>query len=133
MFHYLSYRFNTKSCFKDLRASFYPVGASARPKGMRKGLPLISGRGWTRGCHALWLMDDGGRGGNSAEGVVIDLSSFASPEGAAIQQALLDRFQLETSLHHHNKERGHVKLFFGKRSVGRLKELVRPYTIPSQR
>lgn len=138
---YVSYRFNTKSCFKDLRASFYPVGALTRPKGRRKALPADFRERLDKGMLALWLMDDGGRGGNSAEGVVIDFSSrlclesasFTSPEHATIQQALLDRFQLETSLHHHNRQRGHVKLFFGKSSVGRLKELVRPYIIPSQR
>ena len=130
---YVSYRFNTKSCFKDLRASFYPAGAISRPKGRRKALPADFRERLDEGILALWLMDDGGRGGNSAEGVVIDLSSFTSPEHATIQQALLDRFQLETSLHHHNRQRGHVKLFFGKSSVGRLKELVRPYMIPSQR
>lgn len=64
---------------------------------------------------------------------MIDLSSFTNPKQITVQQALLNRFQLETSLHHHNKEREHVKLFFKERSVDRLKGLVRPYLIPSQR
>lgn len=80
---------------------------------------------------ALWLMDDGGRGGNSGHGVVIDVSSFTDHEHATVQQALLDKFQLETSLHCYNKERGHVKLFFKRRTVGHLKGLVRSYIIPS--
>lgn len=36
---YVSYRFNTRSCFKNLRASFYPAEALTRPKGRRKTLP----------------------------------------------------------------------------------------------
>lgn len=76
---YVSYRFNTKSCFKSLRASFYPAEALTRPKGRRKTLPADFRERLDEGMLALWLMDDGGQGGNSAEGVVIDLSSFTTP------------------------------------------------------
>jgi hypothetical protein len=53
---------------------------------------------------ALWFMDDGGRGGNTVQGLVIDISAFTQTESVVIQKVLYDKFHLLTSLHYHNKE-----------------------------
>ena len=47
---------------------------------------------------ALWFMDDGGQGGNTVDGLVIDVSSFTTHEQFFIQQILNKKFHLKTSL-----------------------------------
>jgi len=46
-----------------------------------------------------WFMDDGGLGGNSKYGLVIDVSSFSTKEKEWIQALPFRRFDLVTSLH----------------------------------
>ena len=54
---------------------------------------------------ALWFMDDGGQGGNTVDGLVIDVSSFTTHEQFFIQHILDKKFHLKTSLHYHNKKK----------------------------
>lgn len=48
-------------------------------------------------------MDDGGQGGNTVDGLVIDVSAFTTHEQFLIQQVLNKKFHLKTSLQYYNK------------------------------
>ena len=53
-------------------------------------------------------MDDGGRGGNTPRGLVLDVSSFTESEAHFIGESLWNKFRLKTSLHKHNMQKNHV-------------------------
>ena len=80
---------------------------------------------------ALCFMDDGGQGGNTVDGLVIDVSSFTTHEQFFIQHILDKKFHLKTSLHYHNKKKNYVKLYFKKKTVHVFKQLIKPYVISS--
>ena len=126
--HTHSLRFNTRTLFQEERALFYPLVKNRAVK----SVPPLS----TMCCRltpaalAVWYMDDGGPGGKSKRGCVIDVSCWGERGGNQIQVALETIFQLETSFHGRHGGSG-VKLFIPERSVGRFKELITPYIIPS--
>ncbi len=79
-------------------------------------------------------MDDGGLGGNTALGLVLDVSAFTAVEQLFIKQVLYKKFHLKTSLHFYNKNKNHVILYFkliSKKSRELFKTLIKPYIIPS--
>jgi hypothetical protein len=73
-------------------------------------------------------MDDGGLGGNSKYGLVIDVSSFSTKEKEWIQALPFRRFDLVTSLH---TSKSSTKLFFKRQTVFAFVRGIRPYIIPS--
>ena len=73
-------------------------------------------------------MDDGGRGGNTVQGLVIDVSSFTPLEHTLIQRVLLDKFHLKTSFHFYSKKA--VKLYIKAESAKRFYTLVNPFVAP---
>ena len=121
---YISYRFNTKSLFKKERTFFYNSDS-------KKMLPSNFEEILDPQVLALWCMDDGGQGGNTVDGLVIDVSAFTTHEQFLIQQVLDKKFHLKTSLHYYNKNKNYVKLYFKKKTVHVFKQLIRPYVIPS--
>ena len=121
--YYISYRFNTKSLFKTERALFYPEQSKVLPFNFEE---MIDAQ-----ILALWFMDDGGLGGNTVNGLVLDVSGFTSQEQFRIKEILDKKFHLKTSLHYYNKEKNYVKLYFKKQSVYLFKQLIQPYVIPS--
>lgn len=131
--YYVSYRFNTKSLFKTERDLFFPLIAAKKNKKSKKALPLNFEEILNAQVLALWFMDDGGLGGNTALGLVLDVSAFTAQEQVFIQQVLDQKFHLKTSLHIYNKDKNHVKLYFKKESVEVFKTLIKPYIIPSLR
>jgi LAGLIDADG DNA endonuclease family len=66
-----SLRFNTKSLFKQERSLFYHDGIKVIPSKFETicTCPLT--------CLAFLFMDDGGRGGNTPLGLVLDLSAYS--------------------------------------------------------
>ena len=129
--YYVSYRFNTKSLFKIERSLFFPKQSKTNDKKVKKALPLNFKEILNAQVLALWFMDDGGLGGNTALGLVLDVSAFTVQEQVFIQQVLNKKFHLQTSLHIYNKNKNHVKLYFKKESVELFKTLIKPYIIPS--
>jgi hypothetical protein len=65
-----------------------------------KRLPLQLEDLLTPYALAVWFMDDGGQGGNSTYGLVIDVSIYTPPERAFLQQVLGRKYHLTTSLQH---------------------------------
>jgi len=82
---------------------------------------------------AVWFMDDGGKGGNSKYGIVIDCTNYNLHFIHIIQETLLRKFSLKTSLHQSSKKNRNnkVKLFRLKESALRFKSIVKPYIIES--
>ena len=122
--HYLSLRFNTRSIFKAERELFYPLGG-------RKSLPSQLEDLLTPYALAVWFMDDGGQGGNSTYGLVIDVSNYTPPERAFLQQVLRRKYHLTTSLQH--GAGSSAKLFVRKVSAFAFYRLITPYLHPSMR
>ena len=130
--YYVSYRFNTKSLFKIERNLFFPLTVNKQSLSKsKKALPLNFEEIINAQVLALWFMDDGGLGGNTALGLVLDVSAFTTTEQVFIQQVLDKKFHLKTSLHIYNKNKNHVKLYFKKESVEVFKNLIKPYIVPS--
>ena len=121
---HFSLRFNTRSIFKAERELFYPLGG-------KKKLPLQLEDLITPYALAVWFMDDGGQGGNSTYGLVIDVSNYTPPERAFLQQLLRRKYHLTTSLQHGTGSS--AKLFVRKVSAFAFYKLVTPYLHQSMR
>jgi hypothetical protein len=118
-----SLRFNTRSLFKLERALFYPQGSKLIPANFEL---LCSPQ-----SMAVWFMDDGGRGGNTPSGIVLDVSSFSMPDVQRVTQCLQKRWGILTSIHHHSKKS--KKIYFKKETVNLFCDLIRPFIIESMR
>ena len=81
-------------------------------------------------------MDDGGRGGKTKYGLVIDVSSFTREDQALLQAVLLNKFSLQTSLQSHGTSiagRPSTKIYIKRESGLTFYNIVDPYVIPSMR
>ena len=121
---YVSLRFFTRSIFKRERKIFYPEGRKVLPPQLEKLL--------TACALAVWFMDDGGQGGNSKFGLVIDISCYQPTQHAFLQQLLFKRYNLTTSLHS-ARDNSSVKLFIRRKSGFDFYHLIVPYLHPSMR
>jgi len=113
----VSYRFNTKSLFKEMRNLFY------QPK---KIIPkcftdIINGE-----ALAIWFLDDGGQGGNSRYGLVIDITKFNHKDQLVIQNVLQEKYHLKTSFHRSSNGKS-TKLFFKRSTVFDFYDIIKPY------
>lgn len=70
---------------------------------------------------------------NGAYTIAINVSSFTTSEHAIIQQVLVERFQLKTSLQFGDKGTGQTNLLKEEDAAEQLKGLVEPYILPSLR
>lgn len=119
-----SLRFFTKSLFKEQKKLFYDQNVKIVPSNLFSIIDAQS--------LAVWFMDDGGKGGNSVQGlVVVDVSSFTPLEHALIQRVLLDKFHLKTSLHFYSKKA--VKLYIKAESAKTFYTLVNLFIAPCMR
>ena len=48
---------------------------------------------------ALWFMDDGGKGGNTPNGVIISVFKFSDLEIARLQSCLQNNFNIRSTFH----------------------------------
>ncbi len=123
-----SCRFFTRSLYKRERQLFYPEGKKRVPPKLADMLDPLG--------LAVWFMDDGGRGGNTKYGLVIDVSSFTREEQSLLQDVLLAKFHLQTSLQSHGSSltgRPTTKIYIKRASGLDFYAIVDPYIIPSMR
>lgn len=123
-----SCRFFTKAVYKEERQLFYPEGKKRVPPELGEMLDPLG--------LAVWFMDDGGRGGNTEFGLVIDVSSFTEEDQSILQDVLLTNFHLQTSLQNFGRSRTGTqarKLYVKKESGFDFYAIVDPYVIPSMR
>lgn len=123
-----SCRFFTRSVYKRERELFYPEGKKFIPNQLEDMLDPLG--------LAVWFMDDGGRGGKTKYGLVIDVSGFTREDQALLQTVLLNKFSLQTSLQSHGTSiagRPSTKIYIKRESGLTFYNIVDPYVIPSMR
>lgn len=125
-----SLRFNSRTLFYSERQLLYVCRGGEKGKNV-KSFPTLkeSASRWTPAALAVWYMDDGGRGGNSKRGCVIDVSCYAPHGLKRIKPTLRKIYQIETSFQRGSGKT--VKLFILEKSADQFRDLVAPYIIPS--
>lgn len=117
-----SLRFNTKRLFQAERDIFYPKGRKILPECFEECCQLES--------LAIWYMDDGGRGGNTPFGMVLDISAYSLEEILRISFFFQKSWGIYTSIHNHGKK-GAKKLYIKRESAELFCSLIRPFIIKS--
>lgn len=126
----ISYRFYTKLVFEEWREAFYlenpAIGVNATkilPCNIQDLLihPL---------SLAIWFMDDGGKGGNTPNGIVISVFKFSDAEIKILQSILLNTFDIKSTFHAKNSSR---QLYIPAKEYIKWKKLVSPFIIPCMR
>lgn len=124
----ISYRFYTQSVFEQWRQAFYleNLGGTAT-----KILPCnIADLLIHPLSLAVWFSDDGGKGGNTPNGVVISVFKFSDNEVKTLQSCLVNNFDIESTFHAKNSSR---QLYIPAKQYIKWKKLVSPFIIPCMR
>ena len=140
---YFSLRFNTLTLFKQERALFYPEksalhAVSSRVKQVTQGskpskrFPVWEStrERWTAQSLAVWFMDDGGQGGHSRLGIVIDVSGWGYEGRLEAQRVLKLAYNLDSTFQ--GRKDNAAKLFIPEKSAIQFRDRVKPYIVPSQ-
>lgn len=126
----ISYRFYTKSLFKEWRHTFY-LEAMLQDKHATKQVPLNIEKLLVDPLSiAIWFMDDGGKGGHTPHGVIFSVSNFSDVEIARLQSVLLNTFDIRSTFHAPKSSR---QLYIPKSEYIKWKNVVSPFIIPCQR
>lgn len=117
----LGVRFRTRNAkvFGDLHRLFYRGKQKVVPVGIEK---MLDAR-----ALAVWYMDDGGRR-KDCRGMFLNTLSFTDREQALLQQALLNRWKIETRLHW---VQDGYRIYIPATMALRFTRIVVPYMIPS--
>ena len=132
-----SLRFNTKALYKRKRLLFYQEqGWHNNKKGQKRYNKVIPNNFYqiiSPLSLSIWFMDDGGKGGNSKNGIVIDCSNYNSTSIDIIQDTLWSKYSIKTSFHKSSigSKYKSIKLFVLKDSAFVFKDIVSPYIIES--
>lgn len=114
---YFSYRFYTKAIFKDLRFLFYPTGKKIIPYNIEK--ILISNL-----ALAILYMDDGGKGGNTKKGVIINIAGYDLQSRKRLQLAILKIYNIKLNLHKNGQ------LYIPAKSYNQFYQCIYHFIIP---
>lgn len=84
---------------------------------------------------AIWFMDDGGIGGNTKLGLVIDISNFSFECRKSIKETFWEKFKIKTSFHlgKSSSKNSTCKLYFLRETIKDFYLLINPYVISSMR
>lgn len=124
--YYVSWRFNTISAFKKERNEFYPEGKKVISTALLKGL--------TPEIFAFWYTDDGGQGGKTAFGMVLDVSAFSSIQKELLKKAIEEKFHIDVNYHDQKNVQGTLiatKFYFRRRNIENFINQIKPFFIPS--
>lgn len=115
---YYSVKFRTFSfcSLNYLYQLFYPHGKKSVPANIESLL--------TEKALAVWIMDDGGRGGN---GLKISTESFSYQDNLRLQEACRNRFHLQPTIQRHGDK---FLLYFKKKDVFPLFQRVEKHVLP---
>lgn len=115
-----SYYFRTVShpSLFDLRKVFYPERHKILPKDFLKD-------NFDSFALAIWIMDDGSKEGNQMR---INTQSFTFQENLWLIKFLQAKFGIEARI---NLDKGKYRLRIRSKSMNSLKNLIKPYIIPS--
>ena len=121
---YFSLKFRTFS-FQSLNwlyDLFYPERETG--KGRKKCVPTNVKPLLTKRALSIWIMDDGGRGG---DGLKISTESFSLHDNTVLREALSENFLITPTIQRHGDK--HL-LYFKKSDYKRVSLLVKPYVLP---
>jgi hypothetical protein len=114
-----SCRFFTSGIYKRERALFYPSGKKVIPAQLPQIIDPLA--------LAIWFMDDGGRGSNTA---IIDVTAFTNDERIFLRDDVFKGvYNLKTSLHKHGGKA--MKIYIRRESGDAFYDIVKPYMAPS--
>lgn len=100
---------------------FYPQGKKLIPKVIEKLLTPLS--------LAIWFMDDGSLKSTQHRTYVIHTLGYEKVELENVQNILLNKFGLHTSLH--SQKGKYWRLYIQSQSADQFKKLIEPYILPS--
>ena len=124
-----SLRFHTRTLYLRERRAFYEEG-----RGWKR-VPANLTQLLSPASLAVWFMDDGGRGGNSKYGMVLDVTGFNQEERVLIQQILRNKFLIGTTIHQSSSASRHnsAKIFVLKRWDDPFREIISSFLVPTIR
>ena len=124
-----SLRFNTRTLYAKERGAFYENNTG------RKRIPINFHLLLSAPALAVWFMDDGGKGGNSRDGMVLDVTGFSEKEKVLIQQVLRNKFLISTTIQQSSPNSRHnsAKIFVLKSSALHFRKLISPFLVPTMR
>lgn len=119
---YYSWYFHTFTLkeFKEFYQEFYQ-------KNGRKRLPKEIVEILTPVSLAVWIMDDGCFDRDS---IILNTQNFSLVENKILQKTFKRKFDLNSEI---NKDRDEWRLRFSKNDFQKLRNLIKPYIIPSMR
>lgn len=97
----------------------------------RKKIPKIIHKLLTPESLAVWYMDDGSKKSNKHKTHNIHTLGFTKDDLDRVQKALLEKFELQTTLH--KQKDNHWRIYIPKDSTKKFLEIIDPYIIPSMR
>ena len=103
--------------FKDLYCKFYSKKRKVLPENIDEMLTPVG--------LAVWIMDDGCRDKGS---VILNSHNFSFDENQRLQRILKNSFGLSAGI---NKDRARYRLRIKKKDIQKVREIVKPYFIPS--
>ena len=104
-------------CLSPIYNTFMVNGHKIIPQNIEE---LLSPR-----ALAFWSMDDGSLAGS---GFYLNTQSYSYDEHIMLQNALLNKFNLQTSIHKHGDK---YKLYIRAKSMDNFRSIVRPYFVDS--
>ena len=104
-------------CLSPIYNTFMVNGHKIIPQNIEE---LLSPR-----ALAFWSMDDGSLAGS---GFYLNTQSYSYDEHIMLQNSLLNKFNLQTSIHKHGDK---YKLYIRAKSMDNFRSIVRPYFVDS--
>jgi hypothetical protein len=126
----ISYRFYTKPFLLEWRTLFYLESHIPNKKAIKQIPFNIENLLVDPLSLAIWFMDDGGKGGNTLNGVIISVFKFSDVEVECLQNCLQNNFDIQSTFHAPKTSR---QLYIPKREYIKWHHLITPFIIPSQR
>jgi len=122
---YVGFTTYSHGAFRFYGQQFYVEGKKHIPKLINKLLDPIS--------LAIWFMDDGSWKSEKHHTFIIHTLGFAKSGLEVVQQVMLDKFKIKTSLHKQKEK--YWRLYIASESAKDFENIIKPYTdlIPSMK
>ena len=120
---YVGFSTYSHGAFRFYGQQFYVDGKKKIPKLISKLLDPVS--------LAIWFMDDGSWKSEKHKTFIIHTLGFTKKDLEIVQQVMLDKFKIKTSLHRQKEK--YWRLYISSESAKDFEEIIKPYTnlVPS--
>ncbi len=99
--------------------------------GKERRVPPLIKKLITPQALAIWFMDDGSLKSNRHASVIIHSVAFCERDLNLLQEALYEKFGIETTLH--KQKQRYWRIYVPSRSIKRFRNVVEPYIIPEMK